>query len=74
MRPFLFQYGYKNQVQFVQESAFVLEALLGAWALNNKIDDKVSDALQARQYCSLLQNIFTDLDIVLSAKLSISSW
>ena len=43
MWPFLLQDGNKNQIKFVQKGAFASETLLGFRALDDKIDDEVSD-------------------------------
>lgn len=42
--PFLLQNRDQDQVQFVQESAFAAEFLLGAGILDDEIDNEVTDA------------------------------
>lgn len=44
VRPLLLQDGDQDQIQFVQESAFAAELLLGTGVLDDKIDDEVPDA------------------------------
>jgi hypothetical protein len=42
--PLLLQNRDQDQIQFVQESAFAAEFLLGAGVLDDEIDDEVADA------------------------------
>lgn len=42
--PLLLQNRDQDQIQFVQESAFAAEFLLGAGVLDDEIDDEVTDA------------------------------
>lgn len=42
--PLLLQNRDQDQVQFVQESTFAAEFLLGAGILDDEIDDEVADA------------------------------
>lgn len=41
--PLLLQDGNKDQIKFVQKGAFASETLFWFRALNDKIDDEVSD-------------------------------
>ena len=48
MRPLLLQYGDEDQVELVQEGSLGLEGLLGARALDDELDDEVSDACMSK--------------------------
>ena len=44
MWPFLFEDRYEDKVEFVEQHALATQALLRARALDDEVDDKVSNA------------------------------
>lgn len=45
MRPFLLEDGNKDQVELVNQSSFLAQALVGARHLDDELDNKVADTL-----------------------------
>ena len=46
VRPFLLQDGHEDQVELVEERLLRAEGLFGARALNDELDDEVTDSCQ----------------------------
>ena len=44
VRPFLLEYGYKDEIELVEECTLRSKALLRARALDDKVDNEVTNA------------------------------